>query len=140
MGEWNEETLAPGTLLDHRYRIIRVLGKGGFGITYEALNERIKRRVAVKELFISEYMKRDHTGSDEVTVRTQKDIFEKAKEKFLREARIISDFSAEPGVVSILDYFEANGTGIFFLSISYYIFKKTMHRFNHFISQHFIQI
>ena len=110
MGEWNEETLAPGTLLDHRYRIIRVLGKGGFGITYEALNERIKRRVAVKELFISEYVKRDHTGSDEVTVRTQKDIFEKAKEKFLREARIISDFSAEPGVVSILDYFEANGT------------------------------
>ena len=51
---WNEEVLPEGALLDQRYRILRVLGNGGFGITYEAINERVNRRVAIKELFIKE--------------------------------------------------------------------------------------
>ena len=107
---WNEEILPENTLLDQRYRILRVLGNGGFGITYEAVNERINRRVAIKELFINEYVKRDNTVSNDVTVRNQEEVFRTAKEKFLKEARTISDFSEEPGVVRILDYFEANRT------------------------------
>ena len=107
---WNEEILPENTLLDHRYRILKVLGNGGFGITYEAINERINRRVAIKELFIKEYVERNSTVSNDVTVRNQEEVFCTAKEKFLKEARTISDFSEEPGVVGILDYFEANHT------------------------------
>ena len=68
---WNEEVLPEGALLDQRYRILRVLGNGGFGITYEAINERVNRRVAIKELFIKEYVKRDSTVSNDFTIRNQ---------------------------------------------------------------------
>ncbi len=43
--------LPPATLLDKRYRVIRLVGKGGFGAVYEASDERFQGgRVAVKEL------------------------------------------------------------------------------------------
>ena len=52
MVEWVSYALKKETLLDARYRIRGILGIGGFGITYEAINEKIGRKVAVKELFI----------------------------------------------------------------------------------------
>ena len=36
---------------DGRYRVLGVIGRGGFGITYEAGDARLRRRVAIKELF-----------------------------------------------------------------------------------------
>ena len=49
--------LPEGTLLDERYLVQEVLGEGGFGITYAAVNQRIRLKVAVKELFW-----KDHVG------------------------------------------------------------------------------
>jgi formylglycine-generating enzyme required for sulfatase activity len=43
--------LAPNTILQGRYRIIRQLGHGGMGAVYEALNERVSSVVALKETF-----------------------------------------------------------------------------------------
>ena len=40
--------LKPGTLLDNRYIIEKVLGEGGFGITYAGINQRINVKVAIK--------------------------------------------------------------------------------------------
>ena len=47
---YKQYQLAVGTKLDERYIIQRVIGEGGFGITYEAINERVHTSVAIKEL------------------------------------------------------------------------------------------
>ena len=47
--------LPEGTILDERYRILRVIGQGGFGITYEALHIHNGSHVAVKEYFCREF-------------------------------------------------------------------------------------
>ena len=60
--------LKEGTLLDERYLIQGVLGEGGFGITYAAENRRISLKVAVKELFWREHVRREAT---DLSVRTE---------------------------------------------------------------------
>lgn len=78
---------APPTevILDQRYRILRKIGEGGFGMIYEAENLHTGKRVAIKE---------QKTGD----IR-----------RFLREARILRDYADEPNIVTVLDYFEENG-------------------------------
>lgn len=104
--------LTGGTLLDERYRIDKVLGEGGFGITYSAQNVRIGLNVAIKELFWRGHSMRDAQQGPEVSLMNDADapVFAEQKQRFLREARIIRDFSDLPGAARILDYFEANGT------------------------------
>lgn len=110
--KYDEYILKPDTLLQGRYRIENVIGEGGFGITYAAVNEKIDMTVAIKELYCREYIQRDVTESNEIhiTYASQKEIFEQAKKRFLQEARTLSGFSNENGIVKILDYFEENGT------------------------------
>lgn len=50
---------APGTRLHDRYLLGRVLGEGGFGITYLGLDTELERRVAVKEYFPTAFVKRE---------------------------------------------------------------------------------
>lgn len=104
--------LKAGTLLDDRYRILSVLGQGGFGITYAAENLRIGLRVAIKELYWRGYSVRNAEVSPRVEIADEQHapMFHAHKDSFLREARIIRDFSGMPGVAHILDYFEANDT------------------------------
>lgn len=104
--------LAPGTILDGRYRVEALLGQGGFGITYAAVNQRIDQKVAIKELFWRGHSARDVMASPEVVLSETKDApaFDRQMDRFLQEARTIRDFSNEPGIVRILDYFEANHT------------------------------
>ena len=40
------------TLQNGKFAILKVLGQGGFGITYEAFNTKLGKRVAIKELFL----------------------------------------------------------------------------------------
>lgn len=104
--------LNPETILDGRYVIKEVIGEGGFGITYKGIHKSIGMTVAIKEFFSKKFMKRNISESDSVVLAwdDDKDKFEKEKKKFLQEARIVSDFSKEDGVVHIMDYFEANET------------------------------
>ena len=78
--------LKPGTLLQGgKYRIVRALGQGGFGITYEAEQELLRRKVAVKEFFMKDCCERDDATS-RVTVGTgnQRALVEKFRGKFIR--------------------------------------------------------
>ncbi len=110
--------LENGTILDDRYAIREVIGEGGFGITYAGENERIGLKVAIKEFFCRDYMGRNTKDSNEIflTDESAEERFEKEKQKFLKEARILSDFSSENGIVHVNDYFEDNGTAYIVMS------------------------
>ena len=103
--------LAPGVLLRDRYEIGRVLGEGGFGITYVGKDTVLERKVAVKEFYMSGYVNRNCTVSTDVlsSAGTQGETFEKNKEKFLIEARVLAKFDDE-GIVNIRDFFQENNT------------------------------
>ena len=106
-----EVLLSQGTVLDGRYRILHPLGQGGFGITYLAENIRLGMKIAIKELFWRDHCSRNETSSC-VVLRDPKETssFAAQRERFLREARALRDYSDLPGIVRILDYFEANAT------------------------------
>ena len=97
-----------------KYSIIRTLGQGGFGITYEAEQVALHRRVAIKEFFMKEYCDRDSTTSH-VTLgisEGNKGLVEQFREKFVREARMIAGFD-NPHIIKIYDIFEENGTAYY---------------------------
>lgn len=103
--------LAPRTILHGKYMLGRVLGQGGFGITYLAWDINLNRKVAIKE-----YLPRDFASRspDETVVSVfsgnSKIYFEEGLEKFLEEARTLARFDGHPNIVSIRDFFRANGT------------------------------
>ncbi|MDX2290163.1 MAG: serine/threonine-protein kinase [Hyphomicrobiaceae bacterium] len=93
------------------YRIISVLGQGGFGITYLAHDEALDQRVAIKEFFPATLMARQ-AGSRAVHVRDpgSEKIFRWGLERFLSEARILARLS-HPNIVRVLYFMPANNTG-----------------------------
>ena len=102
--------LQPGAILHGAYRIERILGQGGFGITYLAYETRLERYVAIKEFFPKDYCDREATTS-RVTLGTDntRDFVENLKMKFLREARYIAKLD-HPGIIKIHTAFEENQT------------------------------
>lgn len=104
-------SLVPGTVLKERYELGRILGNGGFGITYLAWDRLFNHKVAVKEYMPSDLSTRGK-GETQVTVFSGKksDYYKKGKTKFLEEARLLAKFEKDPAIVSTLDYFEAHGT------------------------------
>jgi serine/threonine protein kinase len=102
--------LPTGYVLDV-YRFEQVLGSpGAFGITYAARERGVDRRVAIKELFPSDFVVRRGSDRVEVQAGSLNDMFLEAKRMFQQEAEILSQVKHE-NVVKVLDYFEANGTG-----------------------------
>ena len=96
-----------------KYRIERVLGQGGFGITYQAIQVALNRRVAIKEFFMKDYCERDADTSNVTLGSTgSAEIVSCFKEKFLKEATIIAQFD-NPHIVRIYDIFEENGTAYY---------------------------
>lgn len=99
--------LAVGAKLgEGRYQILGVIGRGGFGITYEAGDTRLKRRVAIKELFPDSAVRH---GSMVLTPPHARAAFRGARERFIREARVLARFT-HPGIVRVYEVFEEHGT------------------------------
>lgn len=106
--------LSPGTLLlDGKYRVIRVLGQGGFGITYEAEQTLMERRVCIKEFFVKAFCDRDNNTSH-VTFGSagNADIMNQYKAKFIKEAKTIAKLK-HPGIIQIFDVFTENNTAYY---------------------------
>ncbi len=106
--------LKPGAFLRHdTYRIEKVLGQGGFGITYLAIDMTLDRPVAIKEFFPKDYCDREATTS-QVTLGTQNtsEFVSRLKAKFLKEARNIAKFD-HPSIIKIHAAFEENNTAYY---------------------------
>ena len=110
--EENLHCLRKETRLIGRYTIEKVLGQGGFGITYLGIDELHEKKVAIKEFFPQGIVTRNIEYEDAVTVTFvgEKDNYNKGKEKFLKEARIMARFSKDEGIVKAQDFFEINNT------------------------------
>ena len=108
--------LKQGTLLQGgKYRIEKVLGQGGFGITYLAEQVMLGRKVAVKEFFIKELCNRDGATSHVSVGSTGSiEMVERFKEKFLKEARLIAAMDNNH-IVRIYDIFEENDTAYYIM-------------------------
>ncbi|BAU13204.1 serine/threonine protein kinase [Leptolyngbya sp. NIES-3755] len=101
--------LPPGTLLNYgKYEIIRVLGQGGFGITYEAKHLGLGGSVAIKEFYAQEYAQREHTTGQIVAI-TSADSYQRALQRFIREGRILEGID-HPNIVRVRDLFEERST------------------------------
>lgn len=104
--------LPPGTRLNERYILGRVLGHGGFGITYLAWDLKLLRKTAIKEYYPQNVAARN-AGEQRVTAFASEEIqeyYSYGLERFLDEARVLSRLLSHPGIVSFEDFFAANGT------------------------------
>jgi len=104
--------LPVGTLLHGQYEVGRVLGQGGFGITYLGWDRQLGAAVCIKEYFPSHAVSRDCSASTQVRCHTEAgaESFRLSKERFLREGRILAQFREIPEIVSVYGSFEENDT------------------------------
>ena len=113
--------LPNGHLLQNgKYKLTHVVGQGGFGITYKGVwytevkgplgTVQTEVPVCIKEYFFKDYCYRD-AGSLAVCVHsaTGKQLFDKFKEKLIKEARILSEVH-HPYIVNVLEVFEEHNT------------------------------
>ena len=98
--------LQPNTTLQGgKYRIGRVLGQGGFGITYLAVQTSLERNVAVKEFFMKDFCSRDNT----IMTTGSTILVEQCRKKFIKEARNLARLT-HPNIIGVIDIFEENET------------------------------
>lgn len=104
--------LPPGTVLMNRYLVGRVLGEGGFGITYIGCDLRLELKVAIKEYYPVDRATRNASASLEVTnfIGPSAKSFERGKQKFLGEAQVMARLDKQQVIVSVRDFFEINNT------------------------------
>ncbi|MBQ8921114.1 MAG: serine/threonine protein kinase [Oscillospiraceae bacterium] len=104
--------LRPGSVLAGQYIIEKVLGQGGFGITYRAREHRTGTTVAIKEFFPDTLAYREGTTIISYPGERSEN-YEYGKESFLQEAKTLAEFIGNENIVRIYSYFEENGTAYF---------------------------
>ncbi len=106
--------LANGTLLNDRYQITGLLGQGSFGITYQGFDTLLECTVAIKEYFPKRHVHRntfDNTGNNVILYDDEDgNEFKNMLDKFLNEARLLSQFKMIDSVVTVQDFFYENNT------------------------------
>jgi serine/threonine protein kinase len=103
--------LAQRTVLANKYLIHRALGEGGFGITYLAWDMSCGVKVAIKEYYPSGYVNR-MPKSNQVIINSKQNqaASNRGLKRFIDEAKTLAKIKNLPGIVSVRDFFSANGT------------------------------
>ncbi|WP_158099071.1 leucine-rich repeat domain-containing protein [Flavonifractor sp. An100] len=104
--------LRAGTVLNHRYIIGRVLGQGGFGITYLTWDTKLQTKMAVKEFMPNDIATRIGTTVS-VAMKSKSEEFTYGAERFQKEARTLAKFMGQPNIAGVTDYFDENDTSYF---------------------------
>jgi len=105
--------LPPYTILAGKYMTGRVLGEGGFGITYLGFDLNLQIKVAIKEYYPSGNVSRETTRSNAVYPSATADAtgrYQAGLDRFLSEARAVARFHNLNGIVEVRDFFRENGT------------------------------
>jgi len=118
------------TILRGKYLMGKVIGEGGFGITYLGYDLDLEIRVAIKEFCPRDFAGRD--SQDGLTIlpfdEESEEFYEKEKEKFINEAKRLAKFRREQGIVSVQDYFHENGTAYIVMEYIDGITLKAFHK------------
>ncbi len=93
----------------HWYVIGSVIGKGGFGITYLALDTNLDQRVAIKEFLPVELATRSNNSHVHPISEEHSNTYGWGLNQFVTEARTLAKFR-HPNVVRVMSVFEANST------------------------------
>ncbi|MCM1523009.1 MAG: serine/threonine protein kinase [Ruminococcus sp.] len=103
-----------GAILMGNFIIGGIIGKGGFGITYRAYDVKSENVIAIKEYFPIELAIRGQDGTG-LMVRDRKsaEMFKHGAEKFYSEASFVSQFSDNPNIVRVYQFFYENNTAYF---------------------------
>ncbi len=113
----NEEqpylALPLGTLLNGRYMLGKVLGVGGFGITYLGYDLTLDIKVAIKEYMPSSIATRNSDRYNVTLTGRTEDDYRQGMENFLEEAKILAKLQNTPNIVSVQNYFKENNTAYF---------------------------
>ena len=91
------------------YELVRVLGLGGFGVTYLGYDHNLDKPVAVKEYLPADIAVRTENKSIAPKASTFRVDFAWGLDRFLDEARTLARFDHR-NIVKVYRYFEANGT------------------------------
>ena len=118
-----ENWLLEETLLHEKYQIKKVLGQGGFGITYLAYDQTLQQNVAIKEYFPLKIVRRlgntlrKGQGEYELSATAmvypqngQEEKYLNGMQNFLEEAQVLFGKFDVEGLAAVKDYFEENGT------------------------------
>ena len=118
-----ENWLLEETLLHEKYQIKKVLGQGGFGITYLAYDQTLQQNVAIKEYFPVKIVRRlgntlrKGQGEYELSATAmvypqngQEEKYLNGMQNFLEEAQVLFGKFDVEGMAAVKDYFEENGT------------------------------
>ncbi len=120
-----------GTTLQNRYLIGRLLGAGGFGNTYLALDTVLHKKIAIKEYMPREFATRSQSQTKVVVLPGESSqYYERGLHSFLHESRTLAKFNNHPGIVSVKDFFHENNTAYIVmeyvegLTLKQYVQKK----------------
>jgi len=109
----HSSALQPGSYIGD-LQINAILGVGASGITYLVTDPAIGTRFALKEYLPARYVSRQDDGQVVANDEQSGEVFAAGLRSFLNEARIVAALD-HPNIVSILRYFEANGTAYFLM-------------------------
>lgn len=101
-------SLSPGHVINE-YRFDKLLGVGGFGLTYLATDQNLNLPVAIKEYLPAEIATRDDDSSIRPSSDENRPTFEWGLSRFLDEARTLATFR-HPNIVRVMRFFQANAT------------------------------
>ena len=106
-------TLPPGIYLHYgQYRIEKVLGKGGYGITYLGFDGNLHKKVAIKEFFPSSQCYRNESGQVVFNGTESAEFIQQLKDKFIKETRKLASLN-HPNIIKIHTAFEENNTAYY---------------------------
>lgn len=111
--EEHPQALQCGSVIGGRYIIGRVLGQGGFGITYAALDYGSGEKVAIKEYYPDSLVSRAARGSVMPFRGRDDSEYAYGRSMFLNEAKTLAEFNNINGIVHVYSYFEENNTAYF---------------------------
>lgn len=107
-GEGGRDILPVGYVL-HWYKVLDVLGRGGYGITYLAFDQNLHRKVAIKEYLPLDFARRESNDTVHPMTDRHADLYAWGLERFLLEARTLAKFNSNH-IIRVLSVFEHNNT------------------------------